>query len=394
MPAPLAGPSQGLPYPQNLYPSELNNAPYDASSNQQALAPGNSIVLPAGDWYVTLGQYCVLQYLDPCTGIWTLGTAPGWDGAVKFVKSDGFTVRIANLTGCPVSASVTNYGAGGYVQSSTVITVLGGSSTWLPIVGGQIGVYGGTLAAVGAGYGVAPLVFIPPPPPPQTNANGVGGIQATAYAVITSGTVTAISFTNLGAGYPTAPIGVIVPSPFDPNLSSGITAASVVFSLAASGSITGALCTNNGVALSNPANVTLTVTGAGTQATIVPNVMQAITQCSISGAGSGVGAAAAVTSSGGSASAGTINPSPAWNNIAFRPRPAQITLVVTSVGSITVNQLGTIIDGGLFLNKPNPQLLLGSAAGGPAAGGGSLVGPTIVFTMGGVNDLVQIQPAP
>jgi len=394
MPAPLAGPAQGLPYPQNLYPSELQSAPYDPSSNRQALAPGNSIVLPAGDWYVSLGQYCVLQYLDPVTGIWTMGTAPGWDGGVKFIKSDGFTCRIANLTGCPVSAAVTNYGAGGYVQSSTTITATGGTSTWLPIVGGQLTLVGGTLTSNGAGYGVAPLVFIPPPPPAATNANGVGGIQATAYAVIASGTVSAITFTNPGAGYPTAPIGVIVPSPFDPNLSTGITAATVTFSLTGSGSITGALCTNNGVALSNPANITLTVVGAGTQATIVPNVMQAITQCSISGAGTGLGSAVAVTSSGGSASVGTIVNSPEYNQIAFRPRQAQITLTVTATGSVTVNQLGTIIDGGLFLNKPNPQLILGSAAGGPAAGGGSVVGPTIVFTMGGVNDLVQIQPAP
>src|SRR5208337_86148 len=98
MPVPLAGPGQGLPFPQNLYPSELLNAPYDPSSNRQALAPGNSIVLPAGDGYIS---------------------------------------RIANLTGCPVSASVTSYGSA-YVQSTTSITVAGGTSTWLPIVGGQL----------------------------------------------------------------------------------------------------------------------------------------------------------------------------------------------------------------------------------------------------------------
>ena len=40
----------------------------------------------------------------------------------QFVVSDGFNVRVANLLGCPVSASVTNYGAGGYVQATTTIT--------------------------------------------------------------------------------------------------------------------------------------------------------------------------------------------------------------------------------------------------------------------------------
>src|SRR5208282_1128264 len=389
MPVPLAGPGQGLPFPQNLYPSELLNAPYDPSSNRQALAPGNSIVLPAGDWYISLGQYCVLQYLDPVTGIWTMATAPGWTSGNLLITADGFTSRIANLTGCPVSASVTSYGSA-YVQSTTSITVAGGTSTWLPIVGGQLAVL--SITAAGAGYGVAPLVFIPPAPPAQTNANGVGGIQASAYAVIASGTVSAITFTNPGAGYPVAPIGLIVPSPFDPNLSTGITAATVTFSLVGSGSITGALCTNNGVALANPANVTLTVAGAGTNATIVPNVMQTILTCSTTGNGTGWGTvAAAITTVGGSASVGTITNSPEFNNIAFRPRPAQIQVTLTGAGTIAA-QVGTIYDGGLFLNKPNAVLLPSQFAGGPTPGLGSIVGPTITFTMGGANDLVIIQP--
>ena len=58
----ISGPGVGLPYPQNLYPSELQNAPQDASSNRLALAPGDSFVLPAGDWYISLGMYNVLQY--------------------------------------------------------------------------------------------------------------------------------------------------------------------------------------------------------------------------------------------------------------------------------------------------------------------------------------------
>ena len=35
--------------------------------------------LPAGDWYVNLSNYLILQYLDPITGTWTTwftATAP------------------------------------------------------------------------------------------------------------------------------------------------------------------------------------------------------------------------------------------------------------------------------------------------------------------------------
>src|ERR1700761_398243 len=216
----LSGPGLGLSFPQNLYPSELQNAPADASSNRLALAPGDSFVIPAGDWIVTQGMYCVLQYLDPVTNTWTTPSGAAWTRGMQLISADGFSVRVANLTGCVVSAAVINGGTG-YVQATTTITAIGAfvgaAPTILPIVGGALAIAGGTLVANGAGYGVAPIVMIPPPPPAQSNSNGVGGIQATAIAVIASGTVSSISIVNPGAGYPTAPTAVIVPSPFDPN---------------------------------------------------------------------------------------------------------------------------------------------------------------------------------
>ena len=389
MPAPLSGPGLGLPLPQNLYPSELNNAPYDFPGNRQALAPGESIVLPAGDWYVSLGMYLVIQFLDPFSNTWTTGSAAAWSGGHRFVKSDGFNVRVANLTGCPVSASITNYGAGGYVQSSTTITANIGGSLWAPIIGGQLALSGGTLTANGAGYGVAPLVFIQPPPPPANNANGVGGVPASGYCTIASGTISGFTFTNPGAGYPSAPVGVIVPSPFDPNLSSGITAGSITFSLTGSGSLTSALCTNNGAALAGNqfSSLTLTVAGAGTQATLTPNIMQTIVTASLTGTGTGWGTVTAlITSAGGAPAAGTITNGPEYNHLAWRPRPAQITAAITNLGTVA-NQIGTIIDGGLFESAPTPIQL-------PGAQAGSLAGSTITFTMGSVTDIAVIQQAP
>ena len=282
----ISGPGIGLPYPQNLYPSELQNAPQDASSNRLALAPGDSFVLPAGDWIISLGMYNVLQFLDPVTNVWSTSAGAAWDRGMQFVKADGFSQRIANLTGCVVSASIINGGTG-YVQATTTITAIGtfgngAAPTLLPIVGGALGLTGTFTIDVptkGAGYGVAPIVMIPPPPPAQVNANGVGGIQATAIAVIGSGgSISSISITNPGAGYPTVPTAVVVPSPFDPNLATGITQASIAFSLASAGAITGVLVTNNGAPLNNGSlgSVTLSIGGAGASGSITANVLQTI----------------------------------------------------------------------------------------------------------------------
>lgn len=379
----LSGPGIGLQLPQNLYVSELNNAPYDVSSNRLGLAPGQSIVVPAGDWIIHTGSYCVLQWKDPVTGVWSMGAAAAWLGSPTFVSSDGFSVRVANLTGCPVSASITNYGSN-YVQASTTITAVGSTSTWLPIVGGQLG--GVSVTGAGAGYGVAPLVMIPPPPPAQSNANGVGGIPATGYATIASGTVSGFTFTNPGAGYPTAPVAVVVPSPFDPNIATGITAATITFSLVGSGSLTGALCTNNGAPIT-PANITLTVGGAGTNASLTANVLQTITAASTTGTGTGYGTVTAgLTSVGGAPAAGTITNNPDFTNLAFRPRPAQISLAITAGGTLAA-QTGTIVDGGLFQSAPTPVVSIN-----PLSSTGTLAAAAIAFTMGSKNDFVALQP--
>jgi hypothetical protein len=175
MPVPLSGPGVGLPYPQNLYPSEVGNAPQDASSNRLALSPGDSFVLPAGDWWISLGMYMVIQYLDPVTNVWTTAAGCAWTRGMSFLSADGFTARIANLTGCVVSAAVINGGTG-YVQATTTITAIGAFitggaiPTLLPIVGGALaetGTFTIDVPTKGAGYGVAPIIMIPPPPPAQ-----------------------------------------------------------------------------------------------------------------------------------------------------------------------------------------------------------------------------------
>lgn len=392
MPTPLSGPGVGLPLPQNLYPSYLQNAPVDTPTNRIALAAGDAFVIPAGTWFIDVGLYNVLQFLDPVNGTWTAGPGCAWLAGRQYVKSDGFNVRVANLTGCVYNIVPTAYGSG-YVQASTSLTIVGPSGVSAsPIVGGQLAVVGGTLTSNGAGYGLPPLVMIPAPPSASNNANGVGGIAASAYCGITNGTVSYVSFTNPGAGYPSAPIAVIVPNPADPNLNSGITQATVAFSLTGSGSITGALVTNNGQAIpdGSMSNVTVTIGGAGSAATLVANVMQTVKAGSVVGTGLGYGTVAALmTSVGGAGNGGTITNSPEFLGLGFRPRPAQVSLAVTGGGTIAA-QTGSIIDGGLFLSAPNVVLATNPLPGANV----TISGATVSFVMGSRPDIVTVQPAP
>lgn len=397
MPSPLSGPGISLPFPQNLYPSEISGAPQDASSNRVPLAPGDSFVLPAGDWYVNLGFYCIIQYLDPVTQIWAAGTGAALNRGQVFVKSDGFNCRVANLTGCVYSASVINGGTN-YVQSTTTITAIGTfnlvAPTLLPIVGGALGLTGTYTLDVttkGGGYGVAPLIMIPPPPPSYANTNGVGGIPATAIAVLGSGgTISSLSITNPGAGYPSAPIAVVVPSPFDPNLSVGITQATVAFSLTSAGVIMGALVTNNGGPLNNGslASVTLSVGGAGASGSLTANVMQTVVAATVTGPGVGYGTVESpVITMGGAPVAGTITNDPTANRLAWLPRQAQIGVTPANT-SVSVGSPGTIYDGGLFQAAPSINLLAPSNAATPSTIA------SIAAVMGSRFDKADIQAAP
>ena len=400
MPPFISGPGLGLPLPQNLYPSELQNAPYDFSNSRQTLPPGAALQVPAGDWYVGLGMYLVLQYLDPITTAWVTTASGGWESSVAHVTSDGFNLRIANLTGCVVAASINNAGSG-YAQATTTVTVtsvaLQGNSapTFLPIVGGALAQSGGTLAANGAGYGVPPLVFIPGPPPASNNANGVGGIPASGYPVMASGTLAGFTFTNQGAGYPSAPPCVILPSPFDPNFLAGssITLASLVVTLTASGSITGVICTNNGAPLANGslANITLTVGGAGSGASLVAVVMQTVAAATVIAGGGGYSSLvlAGITSVGGVPPSGAITPSPDANLLAWKPRPLQAAIGnPNGTATLNVGQAATIYDGGLF--EGVPVLILSPPQGIAAPGTLASLG----LVMGSRPDIAILQPAP
>ena len=369
----ISGPGVGLQLPQNLYPSELYNAPYDLSTNYVALNAGDALPIPSGRYMVDVGSYALLQFLDPVTGIWRQ-ESPARTGP-QVVYGDGFTRRVANLTGCPVAAVVANGGTS-FVQSTAVITATTGGSTWQAIVGGSLSVV--SVGAAGANYSEAPLVFIPAPPSP--------GIQATGYATLANGTVASVSLTNFGAGYTTAPTAVLLANPTDVNFGS-ITQATVVLGVTNAGVITGALCTNPGAPLATLTALTLTASGgSGSGATITPQILQSVKSVSVVAAGAALGTVAApakIVSTGGGALSVSAITNPIVELTGFKPRSFDGIGICGSTGTITSV---TVLDGGLFLQAPTAAIC-------PGAGGGSA--PTLAsltFTMGNQIDTVLLQP--
>src|ERR1700684_1982399 len=121
-------------------------------TNGFELQAGAVFYIPSGTWNIKHGPYTTVQVLDPVTGVWR----PAGDDTQSFrqVDSDGFNYRLANQTGCPVAAMVTNAGSG-YTSAPTV-TAGAGSPKLQAIMGTGISTTV-TVTAGGSNYTDPPL---------------------------------------------------------------------------------------------------------------------------------------------------------------------------------------------------------------------------------------------
>ena len=375
----ISGPGLGLPLPSFLYPSQLFNTPPDIGSNRVVLSPGAALPLPAGDLLVSVGNFGLLQFLDPLTNGWS--SFDTQHGQPQEVYSPGdSTRRIANLLGCPISAIIVDGGTG-FTQATAAITASVGGSTWNAIVGGSLAVK--SITAPGAGFTVQPLVLLPDPP--SYSANNVGGIPALAYAALTNGTVSGVTLNQVGAGYQQATItGLIVPSPFDPAVGS-ITPGTVTFTLTNSGVITGAVCTDNGAPLATLTALTLTAAGGGgSGASLTPIVLQTIAAATIAAGGAAWGTATAparIFSNGGVPVSVSAIGNTTVELTGFKPRDAYIVGTTNAGGTITGT---TIVESGLFTAVPTAAFASGGTIPTTAA--------SVTFSMGTAEAVVTVQP--
>lgn len=371
----IAGPGQGLQVPQSLYPGNLLVGapnPYTPGTNKVTLAAGDALPIPAGTWIVAPGAYSVVQYKDPAMGVWQ-----GFSSArtpFQVVQSDGFTRRVANLTGCPVAAVVTTAGSG-YAQGTTTVSANAGGSTWQPIIGGLITLT--TVSVAGAGYTVPPICLLPTCPPPDTNGNPQG-VPATAVAGIASGTVGTITVTNQGAGYAAGFTVTLLPDPTDPNIAS-ITNAVAIFGTTGAGTVAAILCTNNGAA--GVTDTTLTISGAGSSAAATAVMCYTEVAGTITAAGAGYQNGGLITTVGGRTAATATHTNPAVELTDYIPRPLQGAYAAGGTLA-TITSLTTIYDSGLFTGTPVAAVV----------GGAVTTIASITWGLGNKPDLLVMQP--
>lgn len=355
----ISGPGTPVPLPQNLYPPDLLNSSLDIPTNSVMFQAGVALPIPAqsNDYLIDTFNTLSLEFLDGVTGIWRPQPDMSRRAGMQFLKSNGIDKRLANRMGCPVAAIVAN-GGSGFTQATATLTANVGGSTWQPVVGGSLTLT--TINNAGLNYTVPPLILISSPTPAGVNGS-VGAVPATGYATLTNGSVSAVTLDDFGAGYLFAPTVAVLPSPYDPNFAT-ITPATVTLALnpATTGAITGALCTNFGAPLATLSALTLTAAGgAGTGATITPQVLQTVLSASVVAGGAGFGTVAAppfVTTVGGGATSVAAISNPSIDFSGFVPRAAILNAVTNAGGTITTV---TVVDGGMFISAPTAVVASG-----------------------------------
>ena len=234
------------------------------------LATNNPVT---GQYCVQMGQYTSLQQYDQGLNYWQ--DVQVFPSGLVTISSDGANYRLANTTGCPIGAVITNAGASytngfyGYIQGPgeslvglsvgsaitiqngivtagqtyLTITPSAGASTWNAIVGGAINstisfsgtvfngnfanangtagqslfafgqgsAAGGITSSAGTNYTKPPIIVFSPP----ANQGLQPYILPTAVCTISGGAINAITVLDQGAGLMSLPGIVVIPQPGD-----------------------------------------------------------------------------------------------------------------------------------------------------------------------------------
>lgn len=334
------------------------------------LAAGQ-VFVPQQGWYWLRGsKQSSVQRYDPIAELWR-PTGHDTDDD-RFLYFDGITTRIANTTGCVVAAIVTTAGSG-YTSAPTV-TLGAGSATALAIVGGCLST-AAVIGAAGSGYQYPPLIWIESPPQP--------GIQATAYATISSGTISAVTIDNQGAGY-LAPPNVVVLNDARDTVGGG---GAVSLAITGAQTVTGVIITNHGNPITSGTVPAITFAGGGGNSAAATAIMDwCITSTSISAAGAGYTGAAtgAITATG---AGGYVTATPAYlggSTSVSSQRYWQAVIDISTNSSGGLNTVLATIDPGRYQGVPTPQIMSQQQY--------STVG-TLVFTMGGLQGTIFLVPA-
>jgi hypothetical protein len=386
--------ARNVVFQQNVGQQAINQV-YGGAANLP-LAPGQTLLIPAGQWITQAGPYSDLQYYDAASQIWR--NIIGADVAPIPMSSDGTNYRFANLSGCAVGAVVTTagttIGATAPVQmytpaglwqggSFTAQTTLGltcvasaGGSTWNTFIGGAINT-SVTIATAGTLYTSAPKIVIVPP----AGQGSQPYLPATAVCAISGGVVNAVTVTNQGAGYVAAPTMLILNQPGDVTGSGCVLTAA----LTGTGQITAVVMNMPGTALTS--TPTLTFGGTGLPASGAASV---IMNYSLTNAGAGTVTAGSVYTNGYTllASLGQSTATAIYTNPAIEKGLTTLAQPIIYSASTTVVGLNNAASINLFYGTGFQVAPTLNPTGGVFTTGGAIVGPTI----GGQNDNCLLYP--
>jgi hypothetical protein len=360
--------------------------------NAQTLQAGQCWTIPAGTFLVVPGPVTSVQIFDSVAQQWRTINADN-SGGPLLLQSDGTNYRLANLTGCPIGALITNSGSGytngvGSAATGLTVTPSAGGSAWTPVVGGAINSTV-TITAGGTGYTFPPQIQFSPPAP--------GGIQATGIVGISGGAINSVTVTNQGAGYKSAPTISVINDQRDLTGSGAVL--TVNATLVNSGGLTalyptplvpgGAATPSHG----NPVTSLPTFTFAPASTTAATMLMNwCVTGYSGTG-GTNLGTGALLTAAPSAVPATNTRASNVAGPIAdiglVQPRAAIVQPNVSggAIAAGTLGQNAFIIDPGFgFMAVPTFAYAIGSGVAAAATTG------SITATVGGVSDTTFLFP--
>ena len=348
-------------------------------AQQISLPTGGLYTIPPGQYLVQPGPFTFMQYFDAASQIWRNMNTPVLGSSSMLLTSDGYSVRLANLTGTVVGAIVTTAGSGmtngiyppaaqlGTTAAPKAVVAAGGGTNLAllnVIVGGVINT---TIAITNGGknYVYPPTLIISQPP--------TGGVPASAICTISAGAINAVTVINAGAGYSSAPTVTVVNDPRDTTGTGGVL--TVNATLAQSGAISALTSADPGAGYTSVPAITFTPTGPAATA-IMCLTVTAVTWATPNHSSNGNFGFINSTVVGGSST--TTNP--AITTGLFTPRLGYTAYSTTGSPTTTV-----IVDGGLHQVAAGAVLVNNSD--------GTINGATTTTpTMGNVTDTSYLYP--
>lgn len=351
-----------------------------------SLMPGQVFILPAGDWQVSIGKYSTLQWYDTNAATWrNAPNSPGYQGVVQ---SDGTNARIANTTGCPVGAVITNVGAGNATNGFNTIgvTISAGNSTWNTLVGGSVNVNVNVTTA--GNYGLPPLL-VWTPAANQTLPYRAPQFNCTIQA---NGNIATVSVLDQGAGLTAVGTINIIQQVGDTNPGGGVVNIGGN-ALANSGNLTALWPAtpgqNGNVGLQSVPTFTFNI-GGGLAATAIMNfAVTGAANASNQGANYGTSQPIVILAANGVANvsanaqvANTVNDFELWSP----PRMAWLSGNSAANGTVN-NQNVVVVDSGYGF-QAIPLLAVFAGNSGIAA---NISQAVLTAQVGGINDMSYIQ---